>query len=221
LYRLAALDLDGTLVDSAPDLAHCLGIALDSVALAPPRPEQCRAWIGDGIEALLHRALTWASEEPPDDALLARALDAFDDCYRNRLLVDSHLYPGVAATIANLRARGLIVGCITNKRERYAVRLLDEAGIGSGLDFLYGGDTLPAKKPDALQLTTAAKRFGIAPADAVMVGDSLNDLDAAESAGFGFVFARYGYAGPDPGRLAAQALSIGTFSELPELLCRP
>ncbi|MGW8369897.1 MAG: phosphoglycolate phosphatase [Gammaproteobacteria bacterium] len=221
MYRLAALDLDGTLVDSAPDLSHCLNSALDSVALPPPSLEQCRGWIGDGIETLLRRALTWAGDAPPDDALLARTLQAFDRCYRARLFVDSRLYPDVANTLEALRSSGLVVGCITNKREAYAIDLLDSAGIGDRLDFIYGGDTLPKRKPDPLPLTTAAQHFGISPAAAAMVGDSINDLRAAESAGFAFVYASYGYATDADGALAAQPARIRGFGELTNLLCGP
>jgi phosphoglycolate phosphatase len=219
LYRLAALDLDGTLIDSAPDLAHCLATALDSVALSPPSLAQCRGWIGDGIEALLRRALTWAKAAPPDEALLDRTLQAFDGCYRNRLFVDSRLYPDVPDTLTELRSRGgLVVGCITNKRETYASQLLAAAGIGSQLDFLYGGDTLPARKPDPLPLTAAAERFGIRPADAIMVGDSINDLRAAEAAGFDFIYASYGYV--DAEARSAAPREIASFGDLSRLLCR-
>lgn len=221
MYRLAALDLDGTLVDSAPDLAHCLGVALASEDLAAPSVEQCRGWVGDGVDVLVRRGLAAGLRETPDGAVAARVLAVFDRCYRARLFVESRLYPEVAATLESLRANGVIVGCITNKRETYALALLEQAGIGRHLDFVYGGDSLSAKKPGPLQLISAARRFGISPGEAVMVGDSTNDSRAAESAGFDFVFAAYGYAGIDAAALAQSPLRIEAFSELKKLLCRP
>jgi phosphoglycolate phosphatase len=149
------------------------------------------------------------------------ALEAFDRCYAENLYRESRLYPDVPATLDALAAAGLVVGCVTNKRERFARELLRRAGIDRQLHFLFGGDTLSAKKPDPVQLLRAAADSGIAPADAVMVGDSINDRDASRRAGFGFVFAAYGYARADDAALSDGLGVIRKFGELPALLSVP
>jgi phosphoglycolate phosphatase len=111
------------------------------------------------------------------------------------------------------------VGCVTNKRERFARDLLSRAGIDGQMRFVYGGDTFGARKPDPVQLLMAAERWSVAPEDAVIVGDSINDREAARRAGFGFVFAAYGYARADDPALGDGLAVIRTFRELVPLLC--
>lgn len=220
--RLVAIDLDGTLVDSAPDIAHCLGCGLAAIGLPPPGEARTRELIGDGLEALLARAITHATGETGErsgtfDERHGVALRAFLDCYRDNLFVRSRLYPRVADTLDTLRGRGLRLCCITNKRESFSETLLTAAGIRDRFELLLGGDSLPEKKPSPLQLRVAAERLGMAASDAALVGDSHQDLGAARHAGFGFVLASYGY-----GRVAAAELGtaprIGAFAELPAAL---
>jgi len=149
------------------------------------------------------------------------ALAAFDRCYGENLYRGSCLYPEVPATLDALAAAGFVVGCVTNKRERFARELLRRAGIDRQLRFVLGGDTLAAKKPDPIQLERAAADFDIAPVEAVMVGDSLNDREAARRAGFGFIFAAYGYARADDPALSDGLAVIRNFGELPALLSAP
>lgn len=151
--------------------------------------------------------------------MLARTLVAFDRCYASHLFVTSRVFPGVEDTLAALRARGIKLACVTNKRERYARALLDQAGLSALLDFVIGGDTLPTKKPDPGPLLAAAARSGVDPRESAMVGDSVNDRDAAAGAGFTFVFAAYGYAAADDPALNRGNPVIDAFSALPELLC--
>ena len=141
------------------------------------------------------------------------------NAYRERLFVSSRLYPDVPETLAALRSSGLIVGCITNKSEAFAMDLLEQAGIGSMFDFVFGADTFAAKKPDPEPLNQAAARFAVPAHESVMIGDSPNDSEAARRAGFRFVLARYGYVPAGAGDRLQQDMSIGSFHELPELLC--
>jgi phosphoglycolate phosphatase len=168
---------------------------------------------------LVRRALTAAHGREPEPALLAEALGAFKACYRHRLFVDSRLYPRVADTLELMQTAGLTIGCVTNKPEGFARELLVLAGIDRCFDFVHGADTFASKKPSAEPLTQAAKRFDVAPEDAVMVGDARNDLESARSAGFDFVFASYGYAPPDDRALQGHQPSIHGFAELAGLLC--
>jgi phosphoglycolate phosphatase len=191
LRRLVALDLDGTLVDSAPDLAHCLGRALEPIGLEAPGESLTREWIGDGVEMLVRRGLEHGLGPDLDE--------------------------NVPATLDRVRDRGIVVGCITNKRAEFADRLLELAGIRGRLDFLYGGDSCADKKPSPAQLLAACHSTGIGPGESVLVGDSANDLKSAEAAGFRFVFAAYGYtAGVSPDAVRTQ-LRIDRFEDLADL----
>lgn len=225
--RMVALDLDGTLVDSAPDTSDCLGVALEGLGLAAPGETRTRAWIADGLEAMIEGSVAHALGEetsrgstPPRrhiQALHKTVREAFLECYRGRLFVRSRLYPGVSSTLDVLRARRMRISCITNKYYALAEELLRRAGVLDRFELLLGGDSLPEMKPSPLPLITAAKRLGVACAEAAMVGDSRQDLEAATSAGFGFVLASYGYGKVD-GVAAAQVPSIRHFGELESLL---
>ena len=219
--KLLAIDLDGTLVDSAPDIAHCLGAALEAIGYTPPGEARTRVWIGDGLEALLSRAIAHAGgEREPTASSEARhkaALAAFLACYRDNLFVRSRLYPGVVETLDALRARGLKLCCVTNKRYAFSHELLVEAGIRDYFEPLLGGDSLPEKKPSPLQLKVAAQTLGVAPSAAVLVGDSHQDLRAARAAGYGFVLASYGYGKIDETELAGSP-RIRSFADLPAAL---
>jgi len=218
LLRLVGLDLDGTLVDSAPDLAHALGRALEALSLPPPTEQQTRTWIGDGIETLIARALTDAIGSPADAVTLTTALAAFDECYGREFFVRSTLYPTVIPTLQRLREAGLKTACITNKRIAFAEPLLRSAGLMPWLDLVYGGDSFASKKPAPDQLNAAAKHFGVRPEQAVHIGDSPNDLDAARSAGWSFLFATYGYTTAMRERGEWPAPGIASFADIADAL---
>jgi phosphoglycolate phosphatase len=219
--KLLAIDLDGTLVDSAPDIAHCLGRALEAIGYAAPGEARTRVWIGDGLETLIARAIAHGGgEREPTVSGETRhkaALAAFLDCYRDNLFVRSRLYPSVKETLDALRARGFKLCCVTNKRYAFSHELLVEAGIRDYFDPLLGGDSLPEKKPSPLQLKVAAERLGVAPSAAVLVGDSHQDLRAARAAGYGFVLASYGYGKIDETELGGSP-RIRSFADLPAAL---
>jgi phosphoglycolate phosphatase len=216
--KLLAIDLDGTLVDSAPDIAHCLGLALEAIGYPQPGEARTRVWIGDGLEALIARAIAHGGSRG-ESALSSEtrhqaALTAFLACYANNLFVRSRLYPDVLATLDALLARGFRLCCITNKRYAFSQELLLQAGIRDRFELLLGGDSLAEKKPSPLPLTVAAETLGVAPSAAALVGDSHQDLRAARSAGFGFVLASYGYGKIDQTELGASP-RIRAFADLP------
>jgi phosphoglycolate phosphatase len=220
--KLLAIDLDGTLVDSAPDIAHCLTVALQAVGCASPGEVRTRAWIGDGIETLIARAI--AHECGPQGNAASggetrhqAALAAFLECYRGNLFVRSRLYPGVRETLDGLRERGVRLCCITNKRYAFSQELLMRAGIREQFELLLGGDSVAEKKPSPLPLKVAAETLGVTPADATLVGDSHQDLRAARAAGYGFVLAAYGYGRIDETELGA-APRVRSFADLPAAL---
>jgi phosphoglycolate phosphatase len=217
--KLLAIDLDGTLVDSAPDIAHCLGLALEAIGYARPGEARTRVWIGDGLETLIARAIGHASGSRGESAASGEArheaaLAAFLECYRDNLFVRSRLYPDVVATLDTLRAAGVRLCCVTNKRYAFSERLLAEAGILDRFELLLGGDSLAEKKPSPLPLRVAAETLGEPPGSATLVGDSHQDLRAARSAGYGFVLASYGYGKIDETEIGASPRIRG-FAELP------
>jgi phosphoglycolate phosphatase len=219
--KLLALDLDGTLVDSAPDIAHCLGAALEAVGFAAPGEACTRVWIGDGLETLIARALAHASRsgDAPrvGDRVHAAALEAFLACYGENLFTRSRLYPEVEATLDGLLGRGIRLCCITNKRYAFSEALLTKAGVRNRFELLLGGDSLAEKKPSPMQLETAARALGVPSSDAMLVGDSHQDLRAARSAGYGFVFATYGYGKVDETELGTSP-RIARFADIARLV---
>ena len=212
--KLLAVDLDGTLVDSAPDIAHCLGSALAAVGLTPPGERRTRLWIGDGLESLIARALAHAAPDAGGARERHReTLAAFLDCYRHNLFERSRLYPNAVETLDTLRQRGLTLCCITNKRLEFSEGVLRQAGVRDRFELVLGGDSLPEKKPSPLPLTSAAATFGVAAAAAALVGDSHQDLKAARAAGYSFIWATYGYGKVDETQ-AGSAARIAQFADL-------
>ncbi len=222
--KLLAVDLDGTLVDSAPDIAHCLGAALEAVGFAAPGEARTRVWIGDGLETLIARALAHAGQagDARDDAaragdrVHAAALAAFLACYRENLFTRSRLYPEAETTLDALLDRGIRLCCITNKRHAFSEALLTQAGVRDRFELLLGGDSLAEKKPSPLPLETAARELGVPASEAMLVGDSHQDLRAAQSAGYAFVFAAYGYGKVDETELGTSP-RITRFADIARL----
>lgn len=215
--RLLAVDLDGTLVDSAPDIAYCLGQALRAVGYEAPGEALTRTWIGDGLETLIARALTHAMGGRDDRELQRRTLAAFLPCYRDNLFVRSRLYARAAETLDDLREHGLRLCCITNKRHAFSEEVLRLAEVRDRFELVIGGDSLPEKKPSPVPLQAAASELDVPPAEAMLVGDSHQDLRAARSAEFAFVWASYGYGAIDAAE-AAPYPAIRSFAELVPLL---
>jgi phosphoglycolate phosphatase len=188
MTRLAVFDLDGTLVDSAPDL-HA---ALDRLMAARGLPGLTRAevvgMIGDGAKLLVERALA-ARGQPFDQA----ALDAFLEDYTANAAVETRLFPGIPDAMAQLRAEGWRLAVCTNKPVAAARELLGALGVLDQLDALGGGDSYPVRKPHPGHLLATIEAAGGTPATAVMVGDHRNDVEAARGAGIRCVFVGWGY----------------------------
>src|SRR5690349_5957327 len=181
--ELIAFDLDGTLVDSVPDIAWAVDRTLEGMGLPPLGHEQVRDLVGDGVSRLLMRALTGEKQADPDPKQLERAMALFRRAYREHLCVESRLYPGTVELLQALQGRCL-VACVTNKSSMFTDPLLVELGIARCFDLTVSGDTLPALKPDPRSLIYTAEKLGVAPERSCMVGDSRNDILAAQAAGF-------------------------------------
>lgn len=192
-FRALMFDLDGTLLDSAADLACAANCTLADLGM-PQRSESLLAtFIGKGIARLVERSLSGRVDGFADAALVARALPIFERHYERESGRQTTVFPGVVEGLEALKAQALPLACITNKAERFAVALLAKTGLAPYFALVVGGDTLERKKPDPLPFTFACKRFGVAPAEALVVGDSENDVAGARAAGCPVVCVPYGY----------------------------
>ncbi len=186
-------DLDGTLIDSAPDIADAVDRMLHQYGREPVGEDQVRLWVGNGAQRLVMRTLTGEMDGDPGEALTQEALACFLDLYRQRLSVRSRLYPGVREGLDRLRADGYRLACVTNKPEALARPLLQDLGMGAHFPVVVGGDTTAEKKPSAVPLQHAMRLLGSNAGQTLMVGDSRNDVVAARNAGVPVVCVPYGY----------------------------
>lgn len=194
LLRAVAFDLDGTLIDSAPDIAHALNEALHEAGLARVDLAQVHAWIGDGPDVLITRALQ-ALGQPATPALQQSLRQHFDRVTLQQPLAHGALFDGVAALLQQLRAqRPLVV--VTNKPSRLARAVLDAAGVLSHFAAVHGADTAAWRKPAPVLLQRAAAELGLPASALLMVGDSAADLGAAAAAGAPAALATWGYGAP-------------------------
>lgn len=193
LPRLVMFDLDGTLLDSVPDLAAAVDSMLAQLDRPPAGMAQVRHWVGNGAAVLVRRALAGAVEhDGVDDALAARALELFLAAYAGEHRFSS-VYPGVIETLDWLRDQAVELALITNKPARFVAPLLEEKALGGYFRWIVGGDTLPRQKPDPAGLLHVLAQARVAPAQALFIGDSRNDVLAARAAGLPCVAVSYGY----------------------------
>lgn len=212
---LIVFDLDGTLVDSAPDLAYSVDAMLIQLGRPAAGLEQVRGWIGNGVPMLVQRALTgemWPAGEPEG---FSEALVIFMEIYAANVCERSSLFDGVLDGLRGLKACDCRTACVTNKHSRFTMPLLDQLGVSGYLDFVGCGDQFEKHKPDPLPLLKTAEHFGASPERCIMVGDSANDVQAARAAGFGIFCVPYGYHRCARAEdLGADAM-IGSLAELP------
>jgi phosphoglycolate phosphatase len=187
------IDVDGTLVDSVPDLAFCVDAMMERLGHLSHGEPKVRDWVGNGVERLVRRALIGQLDGEPDEADFEQALPIFLELYRENTSGRSSLYPGIREGLDYLQGAGYPLGCVTNKVAQFTEPLLRDLGVRDYFDIVVSGDSLPRKKPDPLPLLHAAKHFGVSPGDALMVGDSVSDVKAARAAGFAIVCVSYGY----------------------------
>jgi phosphoglycolate phosphatase len=187
------IDLDGTMVDSVPDLAYCVDAMMERLDRPPHGEARVRNWVGNGVERLVRRSLIGQLEGEPDEADFQRAYPIFLELYRHNTSKRSQLFPGIRAGLDWLKAAGYPLGCVTNKAAQFTEPLLRDLGVRDYFEIVISGDTLPRSKPDPLPLLHAAAHFGAEPAEALMIGDSISDVKAARAAGFTIFCMSYGY----------------------------
>lgn len=211
-------DLDGTLVDTAPDLVGTLNVILRQERLPPLPLEAARNLIGHGARRLLERGFEAAGSPLPADRE-GELFDRFIAHYRAHIAEESRPFPGVAATLQALAALGARLAVCTNKPTDLAIALLEALGLETLFAAVVGPDAAPARKPDPRHLEAAAAAAAGVLARALMVGDSSTDADAARAAGVPLVLVRFGYTEIPAAQLAPDVL-IERFDELPDACLR-
>ena len=186
-------DLDGTLVDTAADIAQAANVMLKAMGRATFDEVTVAGWIGDGIPRLIKRALTGERFGEPDESLFREAQGLFGDAYEAHVADLSQVYPNVPGTLQDLKDHGFRLACVTNKARRFTEPLLSALGLRDHFDVVIAGDALARVKPDPLPVFVACERLGVGVADAVLVGDSANDMKAAQAAGMRAIGVQYGY----------------------------
>jgi len=216
--ELVLIDVDGTLIDSVPDLAYCADRMMLQIGLPERGEEAVRQWVGNGVEKLVKRTLVNDLNGEPDADLFEKALPVFWGLYENNICVRSRLYDGVIEGLDYLKSRGYRLGCVTNKARSFTIPLLEQIGIAPYFDVSICGDDTARKKPDPLPLITAAGEFKVAAEDSLMLGDSKSDVQAARAAGFQIICVSYGYNhGEDIRRYEPDAV-IDSMVELKDLI---
>lgn len=216
--QMILIDVDGTLVDSVPDLAFCVDAMMERLGRPPYGETLVRNWVGNGVERLVRRALIGQLDGEPDEADYEHALPIFTELYRENTSKRSRLYPGIREGLDYLQDAGYPLGCVTNKAAQFTEPLLRDLGVRDDFDIVISGDTLPRKKPDPLPLLHAARHFRVRPDTALMVGDSVSDVKAARAAGFTIVCMTYGYNHGNDIRTANPDAVLDSLIEIKDLL---
>ncbi len=194
--QLVLFDLDGTLLDSAPDLSLAVDRMLATMGLPLAGETRVRNWVGNGAQMLVKRALT-QSENPlgiePELERFDQGFELFLQNYGECCAEQSQLYPGVLELLNFLQDQRVVMGLVTNKPIQFTDTLMDEFNLGRFFSITLGGDSLLEKKPDPLPLLHAMKQMAVTPETTLMVGDSRSDIKAAQAAGCKVVAVTYGY----------------------------
>ncbi len=209
--KLVMFDLDGTLVDSVADIALSLNRGLADIGLAPVSVAQVKNWVGRGASRLVYCVLEHQRQAPSlHDELLAR----FMVRYQESVCAVSTVYPGGRELLLACHAAGIKLACVTNKPYTPAKALLEALDILQPFDLLLGGDSLPHKKPHPLPLQHCLQHFGLKAGEALMVGDSRNDVEAAKAAGVKVVAVPWGYNHGEPVAAAQPDWLVDSLFEL-------
>ena len=211
-------DLDGTLVDSLPDIAGALGTLFTEMGREPISSSDVKSMIGGGIPKLIKRALS-ASRIEADEPQREELTQRFREIYGARATQLTRPFPGAIEVLTQLKDAGTRLGVCTNKPEVVTRQILDALSISPLLGAVMGGDTLPTSKPDAAPLLTALETLGCTPEQGMMIGDSDVDAGAARAAGVPVILVSFGYSRTPITEIDADAV-IDTFAELPHAIAR-
>lgn len=190
-------DLDGTLIDTVPDISLALDRAMIDMDYAAPGLDSARRWVGNGSKVLIERAL-FAAADNFSGQQLQQTQQLFFNHYEDCCQQSSQLYPGVQATLEYLAANGFDIACVTNKPDRFTAKVLAGCKIEQFFSLLVCGDTLANRKPSPDQLLHAMAHYQRPASQSLMVGDSRNDIEAARAAGVAVLAVDYGYNHGEP-----------------------
>ena len=193
IVEAVMIDLDGTLLDTIPDLAAATNLMLEALGEAVLPLDTVRNFVGKGIPRLVERALARDIDGRAGTEAVVRALPVFERFYTEVNGRHTTMYPGVREGLEQMQAAGFRLACVTNKAGAFTLPLLERMGLAPFFEQTVSGDTLARKKPDPIQLLHVCNEFGIAPARMLMIGDSANDALAARAAGCPVFCVSYGY----------------------------
>ena len=213
-------DLDGTLINSAPDLALAVNHMLVTLDRDMFPEDIIDGWVGNGALMLVQRALSGKRtvDDSLDDAMVQNALDIFLKYYAKNLCNETIPYPHVKTTLNTLKKKGYRLSIVTNKPFAFVEPILEGLGMNGLFELILGGDSLPLKKPDPAPLLHVGEKLGVSVKKCVMVGDSKNDILAANACGMQSVGVTYGYNYGEGIGVHNPTVIINDFSELLELL---
>jgi phosphoglycolate phosphatase len=212
--RMILIDVDGTLVDSVPDLAFCVDETMKQVGLPARGEAAVRHWVGNGVERLVMRALVNNLDGGAEQALFEKALPIFLELYAHNTSQRSFLYEGVREGLDYMQQSGYRLGCVTNKPRAFTLPILRHFEVENYFEVIICGDDTARKKPDPLPLLTAAEQVSVKPEHALMLGDSQSDVKAARAAGFQIICMSYGYNHGEDIRSFGPDAVIDSFTEL-------
>lgn len=221
LVEAVMIDLDGTLLDTIPDLAAATNLMLETLGEDVLPLDIVRNFVGKGIHRLVERALARDIDGTAGAEAMARAMPVFERFYTEVNGRHTTMYPGVREGLEQMRDAGFRLACVTNKAGAFTLPLLERTGLAPFFEQTVSGDSLPRKKPDPMQLLHVCQQFGIAPARMLMVGDSGNDALAARAAGCPVFCVPYGYnEGHDVQSLDVDAI-VGALTDCIPLIRKP
>ena len=218
--KLIIFDLDGTLVDSVPDIAASVNYMFEQIGQDVVSIDTIRGWVGNGVNTLVKRALSNSVtiDENLDNELYEKALDIFLKYYKENACVKTIMFEGVKESLEALKAKGHILTIVTNKPYDYTGPILETLNIADLFEIYLGADSLEKKKPDPLPLTYLCQKLGIDIEHSVMVGDSKNDILAAKAAQMESIAVTYGYNYGEDINDYEPTITINEFKEILEVL---
>ncbi|MBL4711973.1 MAG: phosphoglycolate phosphatase [Gammaproteobacteria bacterium] len=216
--EMVLIDVDGTLVDSVPDLAYCIDEMMKQLDMPVRGEARVRHWVGNGVERLVKRGLVNQLDGEPNETLYAKAIEIFRELYAVNTSVRSCLYDGVPEAMEFLKSTGVKIGCVTNKASEFTLPLLQDLGISDYFETILCGDMVERKKPDPLPLIMSAEKLSVSPEASLMIGDSMSDVNAARAANFSIICMSYGYNHGEDIRDYDPDAVIDTMTEIKDLV---
>ena len=209
-------DLDGTLFETAPELSKAVNLMLKDLEMVELKTNEIKRFIGKGAENLIKQSLEVSSKKDPA-TIFAKAEKLFAHHYS---LISAHslMYKGVENAIIDLKAKDFLLGCVTNKPAIYTEALMNRSKLSDFMDIIVSGDTTEKKKPDPLPILHALNQLNIEPKDAIMVGDSVVDIEAGFAAGTNIFTVPYGYQFGESIISDKVDYAMANFSELTQII---